>query len=183
MKHKYDPDLMAIFKFTAQDLEINRTGVISERQMKRLKKEFSLILKQSAAIYCVSLPVILLYISGMYNSSLRYGEFRLLMDAFVLFCIIVILAFPIFFIRFYLRVRAILAQNRVRLIDGKIEFRHIPLLTEPNQIDFIRVSKKRFFSLEADTILRLKQYDLHGSVYRLHYIPFQNKILSAEKIE
>src|SRR5688572_25565699 len=139
MKVKYDSDLMAIFKFTAQDLEINRTGEISQHQMKRLKKDFSLDLKRGAALFCVSLPLILLYIREFYNSSLRYGEFRLLMDAFVLFGIIVILAFPILFIRFYLRVRAILAQNRVRLIDGKIEFRQIPLLTYPDHIDFIRV--------------------------------------------
>ena len=76
----------------------------------------------------------------------------------------------------------IFAQNRVKLVDGKIEFRQILSWSTTNHVDFIRVSKKRFLSIEADTILHLKQYDLHGS-YRLYYIPYRNIILSAEKIE
>ena len=94
MKPKYDTELLAIFKSTPQDLETNRSGFISKRQMKRLKKEFSVDMKREIAIGCILMVTIFLYIDGMYNSSLRYGDFRLLVDALIIFCIILGLFSP-----------------------------------------------------------------------------------------
>jgi hypothetical protein len=178
MKQKYDSELMAIFNFTAHDLETNRSGVISEQQLKRLRKEGTSLVMLLGGCWLA----IILLASGFYNSSLRQGQFHVVVDIALGICIIAATALPISIIAFYLRERRILTQGKPAIIEGRIEF-HDVYNSRNELISSIRVAEQEFYDIPIEAILKLKVYYQPRDVYRFYcaLIPYQNTILSVEK--
>jgi hypothetical protein len=172
---------MEIFDFTAQDLAMNRSGLISERQMIELRTDLTFQTKLYGVLWGLTLIGILFFIARSYNSSLRYGQFQIAVDVFLIVMMLAAFILPVIFIIFCLQVRAILTQGRVKSIDGKFEFKRAGLKNKP--VNFIRVSKKDFLYIDENTILRLKKYVQQDADYRLYYTPYRKKILAAEKLD
>lgn len=172
-----DSELMQIFDFTEADLEANRAGQLSERQIKKLSelKQQGQWLARGGCIIVIVF-VLLTFGSGLLTS---------MKDGFTSIIVIVgVVVLPIIFMSLGAMDRdADLRRNKPKIYVGKLR-----LSLQHGKFGPIY----RIFTSEVDIKIPALAYNLFDhylyikgkeTVFRLYYAPNSNELLSIEVVE
>jgi hypothetical protein len=169
-----DPDLMRIFDFTPADLEANRAGKLSERQIEKLssrKKQGQWL----AGMGCVAAAVFVLPIllSGI-SSSMNDGATSIL-------TLLVVMSLPVVYVTLGVMDRnADLSRNRPQVYLGQLHIREqygkfgpSYWISEVN----IQISSTAYALFDNYAYIRGKDI-----TFRLYYAPNSSEVLSLEVV-
>jgi hypothetical protein len=174
-----DTELMRIFDFTAYDLDANRRGSLSERQIEGLKELLAIEVRVYAIIGIIVLIMVWFFFREMMQPIEKYGAVQGIANATVILVVGSVGVYLIILPLAVIQKRKAISARRVRHVDGKVEYKTVTTKTTHY---FIRVSHKTF-DIDFDTFLELQKHILPDTVYRFYFAPWRRNVLAAEMID
>ncbi|MBA3875180.1 MAG: hypothetical protein H0X30_39145 [Anaerolineae bacterium] len=164
-----NPDLMRIFDFTAADLEANRAGRMSEREMQRLQN-ISAKQRSIELLAAVSLPVgmcvFLLFVHPSYGICL-----------FLLFPLPIALAMLFLIFIKHKKLMSDIATQKVEYLEGEVKY-----WSGRAFYGYMKINGREF-EIDPATNLELSDFMEHQAKQlslRLYFSPTSKKVVSAE---